>query len=98
MQQVKVDMVGAKPRQAALAGSNCTLAGRVIWRDFAHKEDFVASAFDRLGDQLLRTTVAIHFCCVDERDTKIEAKAKRRDLFRAHSLTFPEIPSSQSKG
>ena len=97
MQEIEVDTVRAELGQAALAGSDGTLTVSVIRIHFAHEEDLVASALDRLGNKLFRPTLPIHLCCIDEGEAKIETKAKRCDLFVSCGPILPQVPAPLSK-
>jgi hypothetical protein len=66
VQQIQIDPVRLEAAQAALAGSDGALAGRIMRIDLAHQEHFIASAFDCLGDEFLGEALAIHFGGIDE--------------------------------
>ena len=72
MQEIKVKPVGIQATQATLAGGDGVLAGRILRIDLAHQKDLIASAVDRLGNELLGLALAIHLGCIDEGEAEVE--------------------------
>ncbi len=94
MQEIEVKPVGIQTTQATLAGGNSGLAGRILRIDLAHQKDLIASAVERLGNELLGLALAIHLGCIDEGEAEVETEPQGGDLFCSGCRMLPQVPSA----
>src|SRR5579872_3135701 len=97
MEQVKVDAIGAKPLQAALAGGGNASPRCVRRQNLADNENSVALPGDRLTDQFLGAAVAVHFGGVDQSYAEINAAFEGGDGFRLMSAALAHHPGAQAE-
>ena len=98
VQQIKVDAVGVEVPEAALAGRDGAAPRRVARQHLADDEHAVAFAGDRLGDDLLGRTVAIHLRGVDQGHAQVDPGLQRRDLVLAPGLALAHAPRAEAEG
>jgi hypothetical protein len=94
MQQVKVEMVGPKPLQAAFAGFDRAAPSGILRIDLADQETGIASAAQRLANNLLGSTLPVHLGGIDQRHAELQAKLKGADLAGALIPVFTHEPSA----
>src|SRR5581483_6028854 len=97
MQQIKVDAIGAQALEAALAGSHGTFARGIVRIDFGNQKRPIALTGERLADQRLRQSLAVHLGGIDKSHAQVEAEPDRCDLLDTTRPVFAVAPSAQSQ-
>jgi len=92
VQEIQVDPIRSEPRQAPLRGADRTLAGSVVRKDLRDEHDLVPAARDRLADDVLGPTLAVHLCRVDQAQSEIETETQRGDLVVAAGALLAHAP------
>ncbi|MCY1187182.1 hypothetical protein D9M73_281340 [compost metagenome] len=82
MQQIQVDVIGAKPAQASLASLGNALATGVVRVHLADQKDVVALAGNGIAHHFLGTAFGVHFRGVDQGHAQLDTQAQCRDFFR----------------
>src|SRR5262245_20022836 len=97
MQQVKVDLVDAKPHQAAVAGFDGSAQRRMMGEDLADQENLVAASIDRVSDEIFGGAVGVHFGGIDQSHAEFDAEAQRGDLFDPPARVLGHVPRALSE-
>ncbi|MNL08951.1 hypothetical protein D3C87_1296950 [compost metagenome] len=82
MQQIQIDVIGAKPAQASLARLGNALAAGIVRVHLADQKDAVTLAGDSIADHFLGAAFGVHFRGVDQAHAQFDAQAQCRDFFR----------------
>ena len=96
VQQVEVEMIGSQALEAALAGGNRSMPGRVVRVDLADQKNLVALPFDRATHYFLCAAIAIHLGGVDQRHAEIDSQLQRRDFALALPCPLAHLPCPQA--
>ena len=91
MQQVEIEAIRAQALQAALACAQRALVACIGRQHFAHQEDFVAPAGNRLAGEFLGAPAAVHLGGIDVRESQIDAGAQRLASLRRSASAEPSI-------
>jgi hypothetical protein len=97
VQQVQVEVVGAEPAQAHLAGQHGAPATRVVREHLADEEHVVAAVGDGLAYQHLGRAVGVHLGGVDDGHAQAYTEAQRRDLRGPALGPFGEMAGALSQ-
>ena len=65
--------------------------------NFCNHENTLALTVDCLGDNLLRSAVAVHLRSVNQTYSKLDSQTQRRDLLGTRALAFPHSPGALAK-
>src|SRR5215467_6791713 len=79
VEQIAVETVGPQPCQRVLARRDHSGARCVVGEHLGDEKDFIATARDRLADQLLRRSRPIELGAVDMSHPEIEPATERGD-------------------
>ncbi len=85
VQEVKIEMVGAEPLEARLAGARDAIARHMVRPHLRNQEDLIALAGNRAADEFLG---AVHFRRIDKRHSGGDARAQCLLLRRPEGV-FP---------
>ena len=98
MEQVKIKTVDAQALQAALAGKLRGFAPGVVGIDLADQKNPVASAANRLTDELFGRPVAVHFGGIDQRHAEVDALLQGRNFLAAPGRILADHPGAHAQG
>ena len=96
MEQVKIKTVDAQALQAALAGKLRGFAPGVVGIDLADQKNPVASAANRLTDELFGRPVAVHFGGIDQRHAEVDALLQGRNFLAAPGRILADLPGAHA--
>src|SRR6266568_8555435 len=97
MQEVQVDTIDSKPAETLLACLNCSASRRIVGIDLADQKDLVTPPANRLSDQFLGSSLAVHFRSIDERHPQFDSALQRRDFLRTPPRAVADVPRPQTK-
>jgi hypothetical protein len=66
----------------------------VLRKDLGNQKNLVATASDRLANDLFGSARAVHFCSVNMRHAKVESPAQCRNRGNGATLVFLNVPSA----
>ena len=93
MQQVQVDHVRAQPTKGILAAALQPCTARIAGIDLAdQKQPVPIHVPNGLADQNLRRAVTVHFCRVDQRHARLNARLQRSHFLLCPIRVLPQKP------
>ena len=98
VKKVKVQAVGPQALEAFFAGRDRAAPGGVLGKHLAYEKNLVTPAGDRLADEFLRSSAAVHLRRIDEREAVVEAHAQRCDLFSSRGAMVAHVPGALAEG
>lgn len=98
VQQIEIDMIGAKPCKAALAGLRRAFSAGVPRVYLADQKHVVTAAGNCRADHLFGSAIGIHFGSIDQRHAEIDRLADALDLLRSGRSVFSHVPGAKAKG
>ncbi len=80
VQQIEIDVVGAEPGEAALAGVSSAGGTGIPRIDLAYQKHVFAMIDDSPADYLFRSAVRVHFRSVNQRHAKVDGPSDTFNL------------------
>ncbi len=94
VQQIEVEPVGVQPLQALLAGPRQAGAGGVLRIGLRNEEHPVPETAEGDGQEALGRAVAVHLCCIDEREAVLDPRPDRGGLRGAAVASLAHPPGA----